>query len=216
MLKLFSLCIITLTIGVSTSHAASTLQFSQGGKGATNFANSSGTVTNGMSWGLIIDTSGNGFQAGSYGQFSVNASGFLEINGVATDDYYVSTGLATQTIGAPFFSGGEAGAGAITTTTGGPDVGTVAGLTAGDAFGLVWFSNVGDTSASVGDAYGFFTHGSFTYGGAGSIISFSNAFTGTDPIRSANLTVAGIPEPSRAVLVFGGVLGLAMRRRRTA
>lgn len=211
-MKFHSLLVLSSLIFTSFVNGASTLQFSQGGIGATNFANGSGTVTNGMSWGLVIDTQSNGFSAGSYENFSVNASGFLVVGGVATDDYYVTTGLATQSIGAPFFAGVEAGSGAITSTTGGPDVGTVTNLTAGDAFGLIWFSNVGDTTASIGDQYGFFTTGTFTWGGAGSITSYSGAFSGADPLRSASFTV--VPEPSRALLLLGGVFGLIMRRRR--
>jgi hypothetical protein len=202
---------------VASAQANTTLQFSVSPNGATNFANSSSVVTNGMAWGVVIDTQSNGFQGTgpiTYDAFNVSTSGFLTVGGVATDDYYVTTGLSTQTIGAPFFTGGEAGNGAITTTNTVPDVGTVPNLTAGDQFGLVWFSS---STANAGDKYGFLTFPDFTMPGAGAIQNYSGDFAGTDPTRPANLTIASsVPEPSRMMLMMLGAVIPLLRRKRVA
>ena len=195
----------------TAAHSAVTLQFSQGGKGATGFSNAAGTPTNGMRWGIVIDTSGNGFGDGTYDSITLGSNGFVNANGSATDDYFVDTGLLTQSIGAPFFAGVEAGAGAITTTNTVPDPGTVTGLTAGDAFGIIWFDS---NSGADGAKYGFFTSASFQMPGAGAVTSFSDAFAGADPSRSASLTFGAVPEPSRIVLLGLAGLGLMIRRRR--
>lgn len=199
------------------TQAATTLQFSVSPNGATNFANASGTVTNGMLWGVVIDSNGNGFSgsgAGFYDAFNPGVSGFLSSGGSLTDDYYFATGVSTSTLGAPFFSGSEAGSGAITTANNVPSTGDgVSGVNAADPFALIWFAT---STAANGDKYGMFTTGAFSLPASG-IVNFSSTFAGADPVRSASNSIGGagpVPEPSRLMLLGLGAMGLVFRRRR--
>ncbi len=196
------------------SFGATTLQFSAAPIGATNFANQSGTVTDGMRWGIIISSTNSTFNAGSYDPFDATQSGFLSVGGVTTDDYYFSTGLFTGTLGSPFFTGVEAGSGAISSANNVPSTGdTVSNVNGGDSFGIIWFAS---STANEGDFYGFLTDAAFVLPASG-INSFTAPFAGADPIRSASFQFQAIPEPSRALLLgLAGMIGLMRRRRRKA
>jgi hypothetical protein len=210
--------IALLAFLVGSAQATVTLQFSQGGKGATGFANSSGVVTNGMSWGIIVDTSGNGFSATAYDLFTTgaNTNQILSAGGMAPEDYYVASGLQTQTIGAPFFAGVEAGSGAITSIANVP-FGSISGLSIdqNDKYQIVWFET---TPATSGARYGVFSDVGLVIPADGGTTSFSSVFTGADPVRTANLTIgsggAPIPEPSRTLLTGIGAIALIARRKR--
>jgi MYXO-CTERM domain-containing protein len=208
--KLLSL---TLAIAfISSVQAATTLQFSVSPTGATNFANASGTATNGMLWGVVIATSAS-FSSGSYDAFNPNVSGFLNSGGVATTDYYFATSTSTQALTGPFFTGNEAGNGAITTANNVPTTGDgVSGVVAGDKFGLLWLPT---STAATNDNYGFYTNAAFTLQSSG-VINYSSVFAGADPIRSASFTVgaSAVPEPSRAILAVLGLGLITLRRRR--
>ncbi|WP_397385303.1 PEP-CTERM sorting domain-containing protein [Prosthecobacter sp.] len=209
--KLLSL---TLAIAfISSVQAATTLQFSVSPDGATNFANASGTATNGMLWGVVIATSAS-FSSGSYDTFNPSVSGFLNSGGVATTDYYFATGLSTQALTSPFFTGNEAGNGGITTAFGVPTTGDgVSGVDAGDKFGLLWLPT---STAATNDNYGFYTNAAFTLQSSASVVNYSSVFAGADPIRSASFTVgaSAVPEPSRAILAVLGLGLITLRRRR--
>jgi hypothetical protein len=203
-----------LVLAAVSAQATTTLQFSVAPTGATNFANSSGVATNGMAWGVIIDTTSGTFATGSYDAFNTAVAGFLTVGGVATDDYYVPSGLVTQALGAPFFTGSESGNGGITSINTVPDVGTVTNLTAGDKFGIVWFQS---STANAGDSYGFQTFADFTMPGAGAVQSYASDFQSAspDPIKSASFTIpTTVPEPGMASLSLLGFAGLFFRRRR--
>lgn len=204
--------LLSLTLAfafLSSAQATTTLQFSVSPNGATNFANAAGTATNGMLWGVVIATSSN-FSGSTYDAFNPAVSGFLTSGGIATTDYYFATGTSTSQLTGPFFSGGEAGAGGITTANGVPTTGDgISGVAAGDKFGLLWLPT---STAANGDHYGFYTNAAFTLQSSG-IVNYSSVFAGTDPIRSANLIV-GTPEPSRAILAFLGLGLITLRRRR--
>ena len=208
----FTLLMLLLFAGVGSASATVTLQFSQGGIGATNFSNSSGVATNGMSWGIVVDTTGNGFSSGNYDALasSIASSQALSVGSVLGDDYFVPSGLQTQTLGAPFFSGAEAGIGGITNIA---SLALTNGISSGDAFAILWFET---NSGSDGAKYGFFTDPSFTIPADGNTTPFTTPFVGADPTRSANLTFGGTaaPEPSRTVLAFFGLAMVGLRRRR--
>ncbi len=207
--------LLTLSLAIvflASAQATTTLQFSASPNGATNFANASGTVTNGMLWGVVIATSSN-FASGSYDAFNPSVSGFLNSGGTATTDYYFATGASTQALTGPFFTGNEAGTGGITTANGVPTTGDgVSGVVAGNKFGLLWLPT---STASTGSNYGFFSNAAFTLPASG-VNNFSSVFAGTDPIRSASLTIGAsvVPEPSRAILAAFGLGLIALRRRR--
>ncbi len=197
--------------------ATVTLQFNESYVSGipSNFANSSGIVTNGMRWGIIVSTSDSSFAGGgtSYDEYTYGpgTAGFLSYGGVATDDYYIPgffTGDATSLLEGDITTPGGQGSiieDLIFSLTG--------GVSTGDRFALIWFS---DNTSAAGSKYGFFTDTSFVLPSDGATGEYGAVFVGVDPIRSASNTFAAsvIPEPSRALLLFVGVVGLMMRRRR--
>ncbi len=202
--------ILLLALSAASARATTTLEFSVAPTGATNFANAAGVATNGMAWGVIIDTSGNGFKTGQYGASVLKLLTVLTVGGVATDDYYVATGLARRR-GGMLFTGSEAGNGGITTTNTVPDAGAATRF--GHRKHSDWF---GWRLCCTGSNYGFLTEADFTMPGAGAIQSYANDFTGADPVRSASLTIAasGVPEPAGSSLALLGFASLFLRRRR--
>lgn len=213
MTRFFVLSALSLLVLSTTSHASITLQFSQTAVGrATGFANSAGTITNGMNWGILIDGSGNGFSSAYDAPSSAATSGFLSNNSVVTDDYFVTTGLLTANQTPTGTDPG--GAGGISSLAG-IFTSYPAGIGQGDAFRIIWF----DGAPAAGSKYGLFSDASFTLPSDGSTTSYASVFSGStaDPAKPANLSFnsAGpIPEPSRALLLGFGALGLMFRRRR--
>lgn len=236
-MKIFTILSATFLLVASNLSAAVIYQFSVTGTNrATGFANAAGTPTDNMRWGLVFDTSGNGFSgftgngnapnSGVNGQYdfisNVATSGFLNAGGLATDDYYwvpTNASLLTQTLSAAGSDPG--GAGGILTAQGAP-VGTdslPSGLNTNDKFAIIWF----DGTPAAGSSYGLFTDASFLLPGSGAgPFPFSAPFvqspaTNADPAKPANLTftsAAPIPEPSRMMLLGFGLVGLFFRRRR--
>ena len=192
---------------------------------ASSLANAAGLATNNMRWGVIVDTTGNGFanSGTSYDAFAGGpaSNGFFGANGVTTDDYYIA-GALTQD-GSTLYPNGDfdgvnfttPGSGSIIDDLIVPDFSTISGMGASDKFALVWFST---NSSAVGDKYGFFTDVSFILPTDGSPpTSFGAPFAGTDPVRTASNTFQNpslVPEPSRVMFLALGGLGLLMRRRR--
>ncbi len=200
---------------VQISTATVTLQFGQTGVArATGFANNGGTPTNGMRWGIVIDSAGDGFGAGGYDVFSQEANGFLSIGSVTDDDYYVTTGLSTNLASA---TGADAAvtAGAITQLSNilGPSFPTspAGNVTASDAFRIIWF----ESAPSNGTFYGMMGDASFLLPADGNTTSFASAFVGNDPNKPANLQFGAVPEPSRLMLLGIGLVGVFARRRRS-
>jgi hypothetical protein len=198
------------------SEASVTLRFGQTAVArATGFADHLGTIQNGMSWGIIVDASGNGFADGSYNVFDSSVSGFLSATGpsaaIAADDYFVASGLVTTSASA---TGGDLAvtAGAITLLSGiFPTYPLNVG--SGDAFKIVWF----ESTPAASSYYGTLGTGLFTLPADGSDTSYASFFVGNDPVKAANLQFPGagpVPEPSRMMLLGFGLVGLFFRRRR--
>jgi len=204
-------------LGCGALNAASTIQFYEPYFGgiADNLANASGVATNGMRWGIVVDTANNGFSGGgsSYEGYlsAANVDGFWKFGGTDSDDYYIAGAFtvdASILYGAGDF-GSTPGFGSIVDNL---VVSYPTGVTAGDSFALVWFDS---NSTAEGAKYGFFTHASFILpANDGGNYGFTDPFQGPDPIRAASNTFVAVPEPSRALLLLGGVFGLMMRRRR--
>ncbi len=93
---------------------------------------------------------------------------------------------------------------------------------AGKSFGVLWFDNFAGTTLTSGTKYGFVTDASWIVPSVDGIYNFTTSPAGATDILlknapgAATLTVgvAAAPEPSRALLLGFGALGLMIRRRR--
>ncbi len=168
---------------------------------ASNLANAAGVVTNNMTWGIVIDTSGNGFSA-SYDPYAggVATAGYLSSGGSVTDDYYVPGTTTVDGTNSGYLEGDLStvpGNGSIlddlTVTLSGA-------ITSGKPFALIWFSN--NTSAN-GSKYGFLTDATFLLPGDGNTTEFGKPFVGNDPIRTASHTF-GTVVTSATIAVYDG------------
>ena len=215
-MKLRLLTVFSIVLSsASASYAASTLQISAPVSGAiaSNFANAAGVATNGMIWGIVVDTAGDGFAASGGSAYAAMTSAatlaqFMNDAGGATNDYFVpSANLTSDSSAAP-----EAGFtvfgsnGTITNIA----VNYANGISQNDPFALIWFNT---NSGADGDRYGFLNIGQLMPADNLPAVDMSAPFAGVDPLRSAT-NVFGVPEPSRAVLAGLGLLGMLFRRRR--
>jgi hypothetical protein len=226
MKSILGLIVTAAVIGCSGQvSATTTLAFSVVGTNrATGFADASGAAANGMRWGLVIDTAGDGFDNTllntTYDAFSIGASGFIvtSLNGVsqgASDDYFFTPASlpTTNTLGATGIDPG--GVGGIVSAAGAPNGtdGIIPGVTTNDKFSIIWFS---PNATAAGTNYGMFTDASFLLPASGTTVNMNAPFLGAsaDALKPANLTFTNIPEPSRLMLVAFGLVGLVVRRRR--
>jgi hypothetical protein len=200
--------------------AATTLQFSVPFTGsiASNFADQFGNTspTNPMQWGIVIDTGGNGFagMGQAYTEFAPgpSTSGFLQFGGVASDDFFLTSGFTMGDTSALFESGFTAPGGPG--TIGDIVVNYTGGVAPGQSYGIIWFST---NSSGANDYYGFLNLGAVLPADNLPAFDASAPFAGADPIRSASFQFQAIPEPSRALLLgLAGMIGLMRRRRRKA
>lgn len=200
----------------SLANATVTLGFSTSSSKLTGLANAAGTITDGMIWGIVVDTAGDGFDsgAGSYDGFTIPAAGpanqtFLSVNSVATDDLFFRDDASFLTA---TFGGTDGGSGAVGTID---NIPYTNGISLGDSFAIMWLAT---STAATGDDYGFLTNAGFTMpSDPGTYTGYAALFTGADAARPADQTFGptGIPEPSRVVLLGLGALGIFARRRRS-
>ena len=200
------------------SQAASTIAFSGTTNFATNFLNGSG-VNSILIWGVLVDSTGNGFLEGGYlPGFSLAAGSgtnagapvALSTSGGVTDDYLVMSGnlmnLTTSTT-----DGAAVGLNRITGLNSFNYVGTMNG---GDAFKIIWFNRaVLGGSAAGGEQYGTFQTATLNTlpPDPTASISYQTAFAGADVAKP--MTFVAVPEPSAVLLGAISALGLLRRRR---
>ncbi|WP_265594539.1 hypothetical protein [Haloferula sp. BvORR071] len=171
---------------------------------SSNLANSLGVVSNGMKWGIMVDTNANGFlSVYDFVPLVQGASISLTTNGgEATGDRLI---LALD-LTSDSSQGGQALEGDFLTPGGNGGVSGISfalsnGLAAGQSFFLVWFDGTFERS-------GFLGSPQFVIPADGQTVTYAQVFEGLDPIRPASF-----PEPSSALLGLLGAFGLWRRRR---
>jgi len=201
------------------SMASVTLSFNAAFSGgvSSNLANQAGVVSNGLFYGVIIDTANNGVLA-QYGAI-VPALGssysLVTTTSTSTDDILILATDTTSNTGTlledDFLTPGGNGG-----VLGVADINLSGGIGAGDKFFLVWLD---------GNKAGSLTDASFTIPADGSLVDYGAPFVGVDPVRNALSSYVGtsgtptgvgitfVPEPSAALLGALGALGLLRRRR---
>lgn len=197
-------------LAISVIPAASALGTVTLGLDIGGLQNSSGVATNGMKYGIVVDTGNSGFNAGSYLSFDITTNGqFLSTISGISDDWFVF--------------GGSLGTGKIPPTTAGvfglgdgaigqEDSIDFTNLSAGDEFAVIWFP--GATAASSGDDYGFFTD----IGSTLNMVVPSDGTTDSTPpeeISTRSVDFQVVPEPSYAVFGLLCFIALFARRRFT-
>lgn len=212
---------LLLTLGLAgLSQAASTIGFSGTTNYATNFLNGSGNGGSILIWGILVDSTGNGFLENDYlPGFSLaagsgtNAGAPLALstaNGV-TDDYLIMSGnlmnLTTNT--------NDGGAIGLNRITGLNSFNYADQMNGGDSYKIIWFdrSVLGGVTVE-GEKYGTFQPATLNTlpPDPTASISFQGAFAGADAAKPMSF-VLGVPEPSSALLGAIGALGLLRRRR---
>ncbi len=210
-----------LFLGTTGAQATVTLIFGNATIYASNWANGAGTGNSLMAWGILIDTSGNGFlpinEGYSGSGLSLTAAGTYQplVNNLTnqpTDDLLYMSPVLMLTVNNTNDAGvvGNNRISAIAnvplTNAGGNSVDT------GDHFAIVWFDSTALNAASmIGMRFGLFDDASFTLPADGSTTAKTSAFTGPDPLKLMNGRLA--PEPSTLLLSALGALGLLRRRR---
>ena len=215
--------ILVSLIAGSCVHASTVLQLGSGGT-LTNLQTNSGDASSALVWGLLVDTGGNGFQAGSYipgftfsdttalagGQFLSTSSGVTDDRLFISSNFFATAGSTDGSAGLSkptniLLSYSTDGVGA----TGVSALGT-------QAIAIVWFNALTKTGQQAvnGDKYGLFVLPFTTPSDqAGGNLPYGSNFAGTDPVRTASLTINAVPEPSAVLLGAIGALGLLRRRR---
>ena len=157
----------------------------------TQLGDYSGTATNGLNWGILVDADNDGFDVGLLDPIS--AFNFTIDQSFGDDDFYF-VGATTTTNFALY--GGDGVATELESITLTPDINT------GDQFGIFW---------QAGSNYGFVTDPNAKISADGNTTDYSSFFN-ADPYSALGNIV---PEPSNYASIIGFVaLSLALLRRR--
>lgn len=187
----------TLLLLALPAQASISLQFSDFGQALTGLSDSIGaSPVNGLSWGILIDTTGNGFpNPAAPVDVDLTASAGAEL---APGRFFFPGGT---TVTVPGLDGGSGGV----STANNLDPYIVPEVSAGQAFAIVWF----DSGTSTGDplppgsSLGVLTHPGLLLPADGTgTSSFAALFAGPDPTRPADLaTDVLIPDATVASVV---------------
>jgi len=188
--------------------ATVTLDFSAPANVFKGIANSSSNVSNGLAWGIVVDTQNNGFadpflsSAGLKAEDGANfGSGYFFYNPLTQDGTQV-----TFTSGLP---GGGSGAIDFNSFNVYGDANPIA---ANQKFAVIWFGNIATQKGSElpeGTFYGIATSDSATLPSDTLSATYSSASFTTE----RNATLQFVPEPSTAILGLLGLAGLLRRKR---
>ena len=183
---------LVLLLSVAALNATVTLQI------RTQLADSSGAATNDMYWGILVDSTNDGFAVTSTGDMT--AFNFTTDGIYGNDSFFVGSNL---TLLAPPYGGNGVAANTNPITLSG-------NVTAGDSFGIFWTDKTGGSGVD-GDSYGFASATGAVLPDDGSTTPFDTIFTG-DPYTAQGSIV---PEPSTLGLLSGiFALGAVLLRRR--
>ena len=183
---------LSLLLSAAALNATVTLQI------RTQLADSSGVATNGMYWGILVDSTDDGFAVTSTGD--INAFNFTTNGVYGNDSYFVGS---NPTLFAPPYGGTGVAANTNPITLSG-------NVAAGDSFGIFWTDKPGGSGVD-GDSYGFVSVSGAVLPDDGSTTAFNTVFTG-DPYTAQGSI---IPEPSILGLLSGiFALGAVILRRR--
>ena len=194
-----STCLLLLGVFAPVTEASVTYGIKTSGFG------DSSTVSNGLIWGLVVDSSSSTFSGTATADLAAALVGFSVPAIAATstptqigssDYYFIRSQADSSSSGPPTFASGFFNTVKF-------DLSSPVGTT--DAVGLLW---LGDGTTANGDSFGFQDIGNTLPGDGADITS---GFTASGALAS---NVIGVPEPSRAVLAGLGLLGLFFRRRR--
>lgn len=215
--------LLGLLFATAAANAASTIQFSNTTNFATNFQNGTGATNGTLAWGILVDSTGNGFKDGEYVDGFTIAKGtgtnagtptLLSTSAGVTDDYLIMSGnlmnLTTSTV-----DGATVGINRITNLT---SFNYAAGMNGGDSYKIIWFDQTQiatSTVAAAGLKYGTFQTATLNTIPADptASIAYASAFAGADASKAMSFSVQAVPEPSAALLGMLGALGLLRRRR---
>lgn len=191
------LLLAAASVTLATSHAA-TLQVSTPPFSLASVGNAGGVATNGLTWGVVVDTGANGFGFDMNFLAPLNlVDGF--ING--SDDYLYLSANTTTALGPSN--------GVVTSVVANYDAD--AAVTGGQAYKLIWFDGVAAGGAlDNGQSYGLSAATSALPAGNADLQQPAE-FVGDNGAASNPITV--VPEPSIALLGGLGLLGLIRRRR---
>jgi len=186
---LLSLFVYSLTMNQLYS-ASSLLSFDSDG-----YRNNAGVITNGMRWGILVDTNGSGFNAGAYEGLPSSTEGYLLNGGVASDDYYFENAgkLTTDNTGNPIFGAGGFidNVRIVYDLTTDPDTNV---LDEGMNFALLW---------SDGNNYGLQQNPNFVIPGVTISEDYQAAAQSASALeKTAQFTFTAVPEPSAAFLAL--------------
>lgn len=164
----------------------------------SGLSDSSGDPSGVLTWGVLIDTGGDGLPVLG-GSVGLNLQDGVDLG--SSDLFF----LGGSTLAIP--PGGGVG------TASGIDPYAYGGVSANDPFYILWWGDTNIVEGSEllpGTDYGLFTDSSFLLPADGADISYS-AQIEDNTIRPANLSL--VPEPSTLILLLGSLIPLIRRRR---
>lgn len=176
--------------------------------GTAGWGNNTTTNVNGMTWGVLINSSGSSFDGNTISTLQSALQGFsipalptgasTPVQIGTTGFYFAEAQSLTSSSGPPTFTNGYMGT----------DQFNLTGVSSGNAFGLLWFSEGTTTS---GSHFGFqIPTGINTLPSDGSTIT--SGINTTPGLGS--YTIGAAPEPSRVILAALGLGFIFLRRRR--
>ncbi len=171
---------LSFTVSALPAAATISLTLSDGSNSLSQLTESGGgSGTNGLLWGILIDTQGEGFGPVIH---EINQTILLEDGQELAPGCFFFVGGTTLT--------GPEGPGTVTTAAAVPAFDSP-GVSAGQSFAIIWFdSGIPAGGALVGGMrFGILADPGLLLPSDGTDVTFSHLFPGPDPVRPAEQTV---------------------------